>query len=307
MLSLKLLLLLLWSSHLPLLQVTEVLKRYGIFKPSLPFVTAATSFAPTPSPLANPLIVCSDNSSTLQAEGGEGPQWLPAGSVVCKPAATLTQLPKGWGVSKTVVKVTMLPTDWGVRVVKSSSSTAVPKVSESSHSAPTAAVSVLADVVPVEAAPLQVQPAAAASCASSAPGGEAHAAEQVGVPVSSTMRPVLAALCLRLAPDEHRKQPGGLIFTSGDLTIAPGGYWCNPGNAARLVKTQGQVQNSFLPASAADDSGLPRIEVSSMSEIFKQQWKALRVYATTPDSWPAEGKVVTYGDLKIVTAYGIQG
>jgi hypothetical protein len=121
------------------------------------------------------------------------------------------------------------------------------------------------------------------------------------------MRPVLAALCLRLAPEEHRKQPGGLIFTSGDLTIAPGGYWCNPGNAARLVKTQGQVQDRFLPASAADDSGLPRVEVSSMGEVFKQQWKALRVYATTPDNWPTEGRVVTYGDLKIVAAYGIQG
>jgi hypothetical protein len=121
------------------------------------------------------------------------------------------------------------------------------------------------------------------------------------------MRPALAAICLRLASEENRQQPGGFIFTNGDLTIAPGCYWCNPGNATRLVKTQGQVQDRFLPASAADDSGLPRIEVSSMSEIFKQQWKALRVYATTPDSWPAEGKVVTYGDLKIVAAYGIQG
>ena len=43
-----------------------------------------------------------------------------------------------------------------------------------------------------------------------------------------------------------------------------------------------------------------------MASLLATQWEALRVYATTPADWPtAEGKLLTYGDLQVVAAYGI--
>ena len=287
---LPMLLLMLLSLTSQLLQLTGAFKSRA--RPSikssiapLPLVPAGTIFATKTGPVSHLLTFTASKKTTFKAEGSKAS----------------TQLPAGSGMRTAAVASHTVQQDSKVQQGENSTSSAVSQGSESArHSTPAAAVTA---EVPVKAAPLQVQPAAAASCA---PGGEAHAAEQVAVPVSSTMRPVLAAICLRLASEENRKQPGSFVFTNGDLAIAPGGYWCNPGNAARLSKTQGQVQNRFLPASAADDSGLPRVEVASMGDIFRQQWKALRVYATTPDNWPTEGKVVTYGDLNIVAAYGIQ-
>lgn len=43
-----------------------------------------------------------------------------------------------------------------------------------------------------------------------------------------------------------------------------------------------------------------------MAALLASQWADLRVYAMTPASWPTEtGKILTWGDLQVVAAYGI--
>jgi hypothetical protein len=51
---------------------------------------------------------------------------------------------------------------------------------------------------------------------------------------------------------------------------------------------------------------LPRVQVNSMAELLSVEWHEVVVFAATPMEWGAQGsKQVTWGDLKLVAAYGI--
>jgi hypothetical protein len=51
---------------------------------------------------------------------------------------------------------------------------------------------------------------------------------------------------------------------------------------------------------------LPRVQVGSMAELLSTEWHEVVVFAATPMEWGAQGsRQVTWGDLKLVAAYGI--
>jgi hypothetical protein len=56
----------------------------------------------------------------------------------------------------------------------------------------------------------------------------------------------------------------------------------------------------------SSDKLLPRVQVSDMAELLSAEWHEVVVFAATPMEWGAQGsKQVTWGDLKLVAAYGI--
>jgi hypothetical protein len=56
----------------------------------------------------------------------------------------------------------------------------------------------------------------------------------------------------------------------------------------------------------SSDKLLPRVQVSDMAELLSADWHEVVVFAATPMEWGVQGsKQVTWGDLKLVAAYGL--
>jgi len=105
------------------------------------------------------------------------------------------------------------------------------------------------------------------------------------------------AVCVELPP---REQPGRIrpedFKHRGGITVSTN----DADTFARKLAIQRQWEKQV------EGGALPRLSISSLSEIFACEWSALKLYVATPLDWGVNGpKAVTWGDLRVVAAFGI--
>jgi len=123
-----------------------------------------------------------------------------------------------------------------------------------------------------------------------------YVSEQLAKPASFRGMSI-NALCVELQP---RDLPGRVrpedFKHRGAITVSTN----DPDTFARKIAVQRRWEEQ------AEGGDLPRLSISSLSEVFACDWTALKLYVATPLDWGVNGpKAVTWGDMRVVAAFGI--